>query len=43
MQYFLLILIQYPDMFQWKSARKIKVDGIWRVKFGPDLTPAGNG
>ena len=34
---------QYPDIFQWKSARKIEVDGICSVKFGPDLIPIGNG
>ena len=34
---------QYPDIFQWKPARKIEVDGICSVKFGPDLIPIGNG
>ena len=38
-----LMLIQLPDVFQWRSSKKSKASGIVRVKFGQNLTLSENG
>ena len=36
LQHKLLILIESPNMFHWKSANKSKVDVVFGAKFGPN-------
>ena len=36
MQHKLLILIESPNIFHWKSAIKSKVDVVFGGKFGPN-------